>query len=259
MARADRPGAAHGRSVLEDAAQAAGASYEGRRAGALGDAASLQLLPRQEPRRGRRRRGDPDRRRRGRADGPDAACTRPGRDPGCTSRSATTRASTSSRRRRCACCCLTSRAGRRRAAPRPAPTSVRGSASSSDASAKPPGAQCAYHLYVVRTASRDALARRAAGGRRRDAGVLHDAAEPPAGARRRRGGPRRCRTLSGSRPTGLALPMGQALDESAVESGRRRDPDAQLARAGSARPAPSGRSASRPATATSWSRRGSRA
>ena len=42
--------------VIEDAAQAQGASYRGRRAGGLGDAAGFSLLSRQEPRRSRRRR-----------------------------------------------------------------------------------------------------------------------------------------------------------------------------------------------------------
>ena len=41
----------HGLKVIEDAAQAHGARYRSRRAGRLGDAAGLQLLPRQEPRR----------------------------------------------------------------------------------------------------------------------------------------------------------------------------------------------------------------
>ena len=49
-------GATHGIPVIEDAAQAHGARYHGRRAGALGDAAGFQLLSRQEPRRHGRRR-----------------------------------------------------------------------------------------------------------------------------------------------------------------------------------------------------------
>ena len=52
--------------VLEDAAQAAGASLGGRRAGALADAATFSFYPVQEPRALRRRRRDRDRRRRGR-------------------------------------------------------------------------------------------------------------------------------------------------------------------------------------------------
>ena len=46
----------HGLFVLEDAAQAIGAAYQGRRAGSLGQAAALQLLSLQEPGRLRRRR-----------------------------------------------------------------------------------------------------------------------------------------------------------------------------------------------------------
>ena len=74
---------------------------------------------------------------------------------------------------------------RRRGARRPGPTRVRGSATWSQTQRETAGRQCAYHLYVVRTESRDALraALREVGDR--DAGVLHDAAEPPAGARRR--------------------------------------------------------------------------
>ncbi len=52
--------------VLEDAAQAAGASLDGRRAGSLGDVGHVLVLSVQEPRVLRGRRRDHDRRRRGR-------------------------------------------------------------------------------------------------------------------------------------------------------------------------------------------------
>ena len=46
----------HGLALIEDAAQAHGARFGGRRAGSVGVAAGVQLLPRQEPRRPRGRR-----------------------------------------------------------------------------------------------------------------------------------------------------------------------------------------------------------
>jgi dTDP-4-amino-4,6-dideoxygalactose transaminase len=39
----------HGLKVIEDAAQAPGARYKGRRTGSLGDAAGIQLLPSKKP------------------------------------------------------------------------------------------------------------------------------------------------------------------------------------------------------------------
>ena len=49
-------------AVVEDCAQAHGATFRGRPAGTIGRARLLQLLPDQEPRRARRRRrgGDDD-------------------------------------------------------------------------------------------------------------------------------------------------------------------------------------------------------
>ena len=80
-----RPGLRHGRRqrlarrhglfVLEDAAQAHGATLGGRRAGALRGRGGLQLLSEQEPRRARRRRRDLHRRRRRRR--PRAAAAQP--------------------------------------------------------------------------------------------------------------------------------------------------------------------------------------
>ena len=62
-------------------------------------------------------------------------------------------------------------------------------------------------------------------GRHRDPGLLHDAATPqPAFVHGSRSDAPQLRTARASR--GLALPMGQALDESTAESRRRRDPGA---------------------------------
>ena len=85
--------------MIEDACQAHGAEYRGRRAGALGPVGSVQLLPREEPRgAGRRRSGRHQRRRRGR-EGPPASQPRPGRQVHAPGRRATATASTTCRPR----------------------------------------------------------------------------------------------------------------------------------------------------------------
>ena len=99
--RSTRSPARHGLLVVEDAAQAHGARYGGRRAGSLGDAAAFSFYPGQEPRRaGRRRRGHHRRRRAG---GERCGCCA---TTGCATatrsrRPASTRGWASCRRRRC--------------------------------------------------------------------------------------------------------------------------------------------------------------
>ena len=99
----------HGLVVIEDAAQAHGAEYKGRRAGSLGDMALLQLLPRQEPRRLRRRRhGRRPTTPSTRARSACCATGAPRRSTSTCSR-ATTTAWRASRARSCASSCATSK------------------------------------------------------------------------------------------------------------------------------------------------------
>ena len=123
--------------VLEDAAQAAGASYEGslcRRARRRG---LVQLLPRKEPRRSRRCGGDPDRRRGGGVNSANAACTRPERSVGSHRGRLQLAPRPNPKPQHCGCYCPTSEAGRRPGATWLAPTSGRGSAIWSIPSGKP--------------------------------------------------------------------------------------------------------------------------
>ena len=175
----------------------------------------VQLLPRKEPRRHRRRGGDPHRRRRGRPHGADASRPRPGRSVGPRRgrlQLAPRRAPGGGAARPAA---PSSRGGRRRGARRLAPTSGRGSATWSRSSGKPRAARA--RITCTSSAPRPATrSARRCGGRCRDEGLLHDAAEPPAGARRRRARAARLPNSERLASQGLALPMGQALDEPTV-------------------------------------------
>ena len=100
-----RSSRALGLPVLEDAAQAAGASArraQGRRARRR---RHVLVLPVQEPRLLRRRRRDRDRRRRASPSSRGRCASTARATSRRSSTSATTRASTSSRRRSCGCCC----------------------------------------------------------------------------------------------------------------------------------------------------------
>ena len=138
-----------GLPVLEDAAQAAGASLDGRRAGALADVGHVLVLPLQEPRLLRRRRRDRDRRRPHRGAGARAALPRlarqadvrvrrlqlaPGRAPGGDPARAAPRA------RR-----LVGRAG----APAAEAYAEAGIGRYVTPPAVPAGAEPAWHLYVA--------------------------------------------------------------------------------------------------------------
>ena len=155
--------ARHGVPILEDACQAHGAHFRGTAARLVRGRLRIQFLPHQEPRRARRRRsgGHPGSGARGAA----AAGSAPGARPGGTTtpQPAGTAASTSSRPR----CSpagfpaspqrIESGAGWRAATGRPC---------SGCRSASPPRARkwkAPWHLFVVRTAERDALRRHLAG------------------------------------------------------------------------------------------------
>jgi len=93
---------ANGLAFVEDAAQAHGAEYRGRRCGSLADIAAFSFYPGKEPRRVRRRRGSRHRRRRAGEPHPRAARPRPEPQVRARSRSAATSASTRSRPPCCA-------------------------------------------------------------------------------------------------------------------------------------------------------------
>ena len=143
-----RPGAPRlGLPVLEDAAQAVGASLNGRRAGSLGDVATFSFYPSKNL----GAFGD------GGAITTDddewpSWCARCASTALGTSRrsitSATTRAWTSSRRRSCACCCPSSTAGARAGVPRPG-LRRGGHRAVREPPVVPAGAEPAWHLYVV--------------------------------------------------------------------------------------------------------------
>ena len=104
---------ARGLAVIEDAAQAIGATYKGRQAGSMGQGRLLLVLPEQEPRRVRRR-GPADDQRRGAWRTRCGCCATTARSRSTsTSASAATSGSTRCRRRCCASSCRTSRAGPR--------------------------------------------------------------------------------------------------------------------------------------------------
>ena len=217
------PGAADeladlGVPVLEDAAQAAGREPGDRRAGALGDAGDVLVLPVQEPRRLRRRRRDHDRRRRRSPSASRARCASTARATrAASSTSATTRASTSCRPRSCACCCPSSTTGatRRRAAA--ARTRRPGWPSTWPCRAVPDGAEPAWHLYVVtHPRAPDELIAGLERARDRDARLLPHAAAPPAGDGAVRAGRARCRA-----PTRAARDAPRAADEPGADRARR--------------------------------------
>ena len=213
--------------VLEDAAQAAGASLEGRRAGALGDAASFSFYPGKNL---------------GAVGDAGAILTD---DEEVAARARTLRAhgqadpwvhievgynSRLDELQAAALRVLLPHLERWTAARRDAARAYE-RAGIGDLVARQEeavGGQCAYHLYVVRADARDALWRGIGRGRDRDEGLLHDAPEPPARARRWLAStPARQLRAAGAAWTCPADgPRARRLGRSA---GRRRDPGAQLA------------------------------
>ena len=151
--------------IVEDACQAQGAEYqlrEGRLAARrlVRQGRRVQLLSRQESRRLRRSgRGD-DRRRAG-ARRRSGCCASTGRCRSTTTTSrATTAGSTRFRRRSCASSCATSRAGTAsaRAAAARYNELLAERARHRHCRSSPRPAEPVYHLYVIRTEDRDALA-----------------------------------------------------------------------------------------------------
>ena len=148
-------------SIVEDACQAHGATRDGiaRRHGRR--RGRLQLLPGQEPRRVRRRRRARHRRRRARGARARAARARPAREvpPRARGLHGAARHDPGDRAARTSCRCSTAWNDERRAAA-PVLRRARSRASATSSCRRSPdGSDPVWHLYVVRTRDRDALAR----------------------------------------------------------------------------------------------------
>ena len=204
----------HGLVVIEDAAQAHGAEYKGRRCGQHGRHGLLQLLPGQEPR--RLRRGRHGRHRATRSSRAPSACCATGarRRSTTTCSRATTSAWKASRARSCASSCATSRSGPRRAAPRPGATTELLAGSGVGLPKQMDYARHVYHIYAVRTAERAAMQEALQRAGRADRHPLPDPGAPAAGVRRPRlHGRRSSRIRSARRNEVLSLPMFPELTE----------------------------------------------
>ena len=115
--------ATRGMPVVEDACQAIGARYKGRRVGALSGMGALSFYPDQEPGRAGRRRRGPGQDAAVRGAAAPAAQRRPERPLPARDRRASTAGSTRCRPRSCAWACATSTRGRRAGAASPTATS----------------------------------------------------------------------------------------------------------------------------------------
>ena len=149
--------------VLEDAAQAHGATFDGRRAGSFGHAAAFSFYPSKNlgalGEGGRRR----DQRRRPGGARPRAAPHRPARQGPARARRLERAACTASRPRCCASSCRTSTPATRRAARNAARYAELFEGSDVRLLEEDPRSPCVFHVYPVRVDDRDGVVARIEG------------------------------------------------------------------------------------------------